>query len=76
MEQYTDYIGYIASGVVLLSFLMRNMLYLRIVNTIGCAFFIVYGILLAQAPIIITNAAIVLINIYYLSRIRKEANQD
>jgi uncharacterized protein with PQ loop repeat len=73
MEQYTDYIGYIASGVVLLSFLMRKMLFLRIVNTIGCIFFIVYGILLGQAPIIITNAAIVLINIYYLSKSNKES---
>jgi uncharacterized protein with PQ loop repeat len=73
MEQYTDYIGYIASGVVLLSFLMRKMLFLRIVNTIGCVFFIVYGILLGQAPIIITNAAIVLINIYYLSKSKKES---
>jgi uncharacterized protein with PQ loop repeat len=73
MEQYTDYIGYIASGVVLLSFLMRKMLFLRIVNTIGCVFFIVYGILLGEAPIIITNAAIVLINIYYLSKSNKES---
>jgi len=76
MEQYTDYIGYIASGVVLLSFLMRKMLFLRIVNTIGCVFFIVYGILLGEAPIIITNAAIVLINIYYLSRTSKERKRD
>ena len=75
MEQYTDYIGYIASGVVLLSFLMRKMIFLRIVNTIGCVFFIVYGILLGEAPIIITNAAIVLINIYYLSRTSKEAKK-
>ncbi|TXI84756.1 MAG: uroporphyrinogen decarboxylase [Crocinitomicaceae bacterium] len=73
MEQYTDYIGYIASGVVLLSFLMRKMIFLRIVNTIGCVFFIVYGILLGEAPIIITNAAIVLINIYYLSKSNKES---
>jgi uncharacterized protein with PQ loop repeat len=76
MEQYTDYIGYIASSVVLLSFLMRKMIFLRIVNTIGCVFFIVYGILLGEAPIIITNAAIVLINIYYLSRTSKEAKRD
>jgi len=73
MEELTDYIGYIASGVVLLSFLMRKMIFLRIVNTIGCVFFIVYGILLGEAPIIITNAAIVLINIYYLSKSNKES---
>jgi uncharacterized protein with PQ loop repeat len=76
MEELTDYIGYIASGFVLLSFLMRKMIFLRIVNTIGCVFFIVYGILLGSIPVVVTNAAIVLINIYYLSRTSKEAKKD
>jgi hypothetical protein len=66
MESYTEYIGYIASGIVLLSFLMGNIFVLRIINTIGCGFFIFYGVLLGSMPIILTNAAIVLINAYYL----------
>ncbi len=70
MIQYTEYIGYIASSVVLISFLMGNIVYLRIVNSIGCAFFIFYGILLDSKPIIVTNAAIVLINLYYLNKSR------
>jgi hypothetical protein len=66
MESYTEYIGYFASGIVLLSFLMGNIFVLRIINTIGCGFFIFYGVLLGSMPIILTNAAIVLINAYYL----------
>jgi hypothetical protein len=66
MEFYTEYIGYFASGIVLLSFLMGNIFVLRIINTIGCGFFIFYGVLLGSMPIILTNAAIVLINAYYL----------
>lgn len=66
MEPYTEYIGYFASGIVLLSFLMGNIFVLRIINTIGCGFFILYGVLLGSMPIILTNAAIVLINAYYL----------
>jgi hypothetical protein len=66
MESYTEYIGYFASGIVLLSFLMGNIFVLRIINTIGCGFFIFYGILLESIPIILTNSAIVLINAYYL----------
>lgn len=63
----TEIIGYLASLAVLLSFLMKNMKTLRIVNTIACTIFIVYGILLAYSiPIILTNAAIVIINLYYL----------
>jgi len=66
MENYIEYVGYIASGIVLFSFLMGNIFVLRIINTIGCGFFIFYGILLGSIPIILTNSAIVLINAYYL----------
>lgn len=76
MENSTEYIGYIASAVVLLSFLMRKMSTLRIVNTIGCAFFILYGFLLDSIPVIITNVAIVIINVYYLSRKNKITNES
>lgn len=66
-------IGYVASGIVLISFLMRDIKVLRIINTIGCAGFISYGMMLDPIawPIIITNAAIVAINVFYLSRPKK-----
>ncbi|HCQ29442.1 MAG TPA: uroporphyrinogen decarboxylase [Flavobacteriales bacterium] len=63
----TEIIGYIASAGVLISFLMKDIKTLRLVNSIGCSLFIVYGILLGWSwPIIITNAAILGINAYYL----------
>jgi hypothetical protein len=72
----TEYIGYVASGIVLLSFLMRKMFFLRIVNTVGCVFFIVYGMMLGSIPIILTNTAIVLINVYYLTKRNKQSTAD
>ncbi len=63
---YVEWFGYAASLFVLLSFLMRNITTLRYVNTLGCMFFVVYGVLLDSWPIIITNAAIIMVNIYYL----------
>jgi hypothetical protein len=63
----TEIIGYIASAGVLVSFLMKDIKTLRIVNSVGCALFIIYGIMLGWSwPIIITNAAIIGINAYYL----------
>jgi len=63
----TDWIGYLAMATLLVSFMMKNVTKLRIINSFGCAFFIVYGTLLATSwPIIITNSAIVCINLYYL----------
>lgn len=69
----TEIIGYIASLIVLLSFLMKNIRTLRIANTIGCLIFVIYGVLLGfSIPIIATNVAIVIINIYYLLKVKKE----
>lgn len=64
---FTDAIGYIASLLLIISFMMKNVKTLRIINSFGCAFFIYYGILLGNdLPIIITNLFIVAFNLYYL----------
>ncbi len=63
---YTEIIGYLASLFVLLSFFNKDVKKLRIVNSVGCAFFVVYGVLLGSIPVIITNVAILMVNAYYL----------
>ena len=64
----TDWVGYAAMATVLISFLMKKVNNLRMVNSVGCLLFVVYGFMLSPLsyPIIITNTAIFLINIYYL----------
>ncbi|APU67255.1 YgjV family protein [Christiangramia flava] len=62
----TEWIGYLASFFVMISFFMRNIITLRYVNSVGCSFFIAYGILLGSWPVIITNVAILAVNFYYL----------
>jgi uncharacterized protein with PQ loop repeat len=63
-----EWVGYSAMAVVLISFLMKSVIKLRIVNSLGCLLFVFYGIMLEplSKPIIITNTAILCINIYYL----------
>ena len=62
-----DWVGYLASVVLMISFLMKNINTLRIINSIGACLFIIYGIMLVTSwPIIITNAFILGVNIYYL----------
>ena len=69
---FVDWIGYAASFFVFVSFVMKDMVKLRIVNIIGCSFFIAYGYYLDISwPIIITNAGIVLVNLYYLLQSKK-----
>jgi hypothetical protein len=62
----TEWIGYGASAGVLISFLMKDIRKLRYINSVGCGLFVAYGFLLNSWPIIITNIAIMLVNIYYL----------
>ncbi|MDO9262139.1 MAG: uroporphyrinogen decarboxylase, partial [Flavobacteriaceae bacterium] len=52
----TDWVGYLASVVLMISFLMKNINTLRIINSVGAFLFVVYGIMLVTSwPIIITN---------------------
>lgn len=61
-----EWLGYTAMTTVLVSFLMKQVTQLRIVNTLGCLLFVVYGYMLHSKPIIVTNVAIFCINLYYL----------
>ncbi|WP_194765853.1 uroporphyrinogen decarboxylase [Tamlana sp. I1] len=65
---WVEWLGYLAMAIVLISFLMKSLNKLRIVNTIGCLLFVFYGVALSpySLPIIITNSAIACINVYYL----------
>ncbi|OIP51610.1 MAG: uroporphyrinogen decarboxylase [Flavobacteriaceae bacterium CG_4_8_14_3_um_filter_34_10] len=68
----TELVGYFASLLLVISFLMRNLTKLRIINSFGCIAFIIYGFMLQTSwPIIITNAFIVGVNFYYLFLKRK-----
>lgn len=63
-----DWMGYAAMFTVLISFLMKSVTKLRIVNSFGCLLFVFYGVMLTpiSKPIIITNTIIFCINLYYV----------
>ena len=70
----TEWVGYLASFALIISFLMKKINTLRIINSIGALLFIVYGVMLDISwPIIITNGFILLANIFYLAK--KKFNQ-
>ena len=63
----TEWVGYLASVALIISFMMKNVRTLRLINSVGAILFVVYGIMLATSwPIIITNVFILFANIYYL----------
>jgi hypothetical protein len=61
-------IGYIGSALVLVSFLMVSVVKLRIVNSIGSIIFTIYAFIIHSYPTAIMNLCLVLINVYYLTK--------
>ncbi|WP_029320183.1 hypothetical protein [Butyrivibrio sp. AE3004] len=66
-----EIIGYIGSALVLISFMMVSVFKLRIVNTLGSLFCVVYGFLIHAYPTVIMNIALVAINVYYLVKMMR-----
>lgn len=63
-----DILGYIGSLIVLISFMMKDMKKLRLINTLACIIFIIYGIVKVAYPVAITNIIVTIINIIFLIR--------
>jgi hypothetical protein len=71
-----ELIGYLASGLIVLSLLMASVLKLRVINLVGAVVFTAYGVLIGSVPVIVTNAAIVLIDVYYLAVMLRERSRE
>lgn len=66
---WLEWLGYMASFIVLISLLMSSVIKLRWINLLGSLVFAIYGFLIEALPVGIMNLGIVFINIYYLAKI-------
>lgn len=66
---WIEWLGYLASLLVLVSLLMGSIIKLRWINLAGSGLFSLYGFLLGALPVALMNLGTVLINIYYLVKI-------
>ena len=62
-----DIVGWAATIFIIISFLINNMLWLRIVNMLGAALWLTYGIIDTSYSIIFLNVIIVSIQFYKIS---------
>ncbi len=71
---WLEWVGYLASLIVMSSMLMSSIIRLRWINMTGAAIFCFYGFMISAPPVGFLNGFIVIINIYHLSKIylRKE----
>jgi ribosomal protein S18 acetylase RimI-like enzyme len=63
-----ELVGYLASVLVVASLAMTSVVRLRMLSLAGSIAFVVYGTLIDSVPIVLTNAAIAVLNIWFLSR--------
>lgn len=65
---FAEWLGYLASVIVLISLTMASIVKLRWINLVGALLFSTYGVLIESIPVAFLNFGIVAINIYYLYR--------
>ncbi|OOF49539.1 hypothetical protein BKK52_03225 [Rodentibacter trehalosifermentans] len=69
---FIELLGYIATFFVAASFLFKSIVQLRIVNSIGAALFVIYGVIIGAYPVAVLNGFLVCVNLYQLYRLNKE----
>ena len=61
-----ELLGYVAMVLVAGSFLLKDVIKLRLVNAVGAACFVVYGLLIGSFPVTGLNIFVVCVNVYYI----------
>ena len=65
-----ELVGYGASILIAISLTMTDMYKLRIINSVGCLRFVIYGLNVGAYPVALANAIIIIINIYNVYKLR------
>ncbi len=63
--EMTEFIGYLAMGVTVLSFAFNKQKYIRMVNILACFLWIWYGNLINNYPTITVNTLVCLVHIFW-----------
>ena len=71
----SEILGYIATVIVVLSYISRDIKKLRLMSITACVIFIIYASLEGLYPIIITNASIIIVNLYRIFQ-KKDGNPE
>ncbi|QLB20303.1 lactate dehydrogenase [Vespertiliibacter pulmonis] len=69
---FTEILGYIAMILVAISFLLKDVIKLRLVNALGAFCFVIYGSLIGSLPVAGLNIFVTAVNIYFIFKGLKE----
>lgn len=62
---WIEWIGWIATGMTILSFWVRGEFRIRVINGLACLVWISYGIFEKQNPIIVVNGIVLLMHLKF-----------
>ncbi|KJY96610.1 MULTISPECIES: YgjV family protein [Pseudoalteromonas] len=71
-----EYLGYVASALLVTSLAMSDVVKLRWFNLAGCIAFTAYGVAIAAWPVALTNALLSVVNIYHLHKLAQAKRQS
>jgi hypothetical protein len=71
-----DIFGYIGTILILYSFTIENIYKLRLINSIGSVFWIVYGIGIMAGPTILVNSCVLCIHTYWFIKHKTKENDN
>ena len=67
-----EWVGYVASIMIAISLIMSDIVKLRVINSIGCILFAIYGFTVKAYPVGIINSFIFFVNSYHLYKFYKD----
>ncbi|MDH2924520.1 inner membrane protein [Nicoletella semolina] len=70
-----EILGYFAMVLVGISFLLKDVVKLRLVNAAGAICFVIYGFLIDSNPVIGLNLFVAGVNAYYIWKSRNQRPQ-
>ena len=65
-----DILGWVATGVIVLSFTVKDMRRLRIMNSVGTLLWLVYGEMKGDYPLVVVNALILGVHLNWFKEAR------
>jgi hypothetical protein len=67
-----EIIGWIATLFIIVSFIQKDIIKLRIFSLVGAILWVIYGFLIMSYSIIFLNIIIVLIQIFYILKLKSK----
>jgi lipid-A-disaccharide synthase-like uncharacterized protein len=74
-DLFLELFGYLGTALVLISFLMHDIKWLRAVNMAGGTISLIYAICVNTMPVVVLNGSLILINGIQLARILRRERE-